>query len=85
MILSVPDEGYSRNASCALYKIYTVFFPGSISLLVDYYCPRVSSTQWSVVCGLLDIFVVEIYIIIIKTKIIPPQAYVNMVDFGHSG
>ena len=64
-ILSVPDEGYARNLSCALNEIST--FSLSIPLLVDYSLspsPSVLSAQSKVFLhwhGLIYIFNIEIY------------------------
>jgi len=40
LTLSVRDEGYSRNVSCALNLIF-ITITGLIPLLVDYSSPRV--------------------------------------------
>jgi len=47
--MRVPDNDYSRNASWALNSISDIFVTttGSISLLVDYKSPRVSSAKES--------------------------------------
>jgi hypothetical protein len=40
-VMSVPDEGYSRNASCAVHLISTLLFktdrPGMIVILTLFY------------------------------------------------
>jgi hypothetical protein len=91
--LSVPDEGYSRYASCALHLISTFL----LLSLGQYLCSwtispggyhlasiSVSALKWrsTYICYSNLQFLNNV--IFIKTKVLLPQAYVTLTDFGDS-
>ena len=81
LIMSVHDEGYSRNALCTLYSIST-FWELSLGqhLCLWTVGPRCPAVSVSLLSWLLEIVSNEI---INKTKVRLPQVYLTLTDFGY--
>jgi hypothetical protein len=90
--MSVPDEAYFRNASCALNLISTFYYyhwvdtvagglsvPEGIIRSVN----SVSALTWLTryICNWNLHFLNNV--IFIKTKVLPSQAYMIVADFGY--